>query len=381
MLPLSYGSIFTCCVFSSLLILYLVFILSREGTVLRSGTSILYIGCLVAIIRLFFPCNFSFTYDIASEKVLPAIFYIFNMEILHIPIRNIFFTATTLVAFFRLFFYFQKMYRYRKMIRRLKPVDDFNIQKILSKILAENNCKKQVEVFHIPDIGTPSIAGLIHPVIFLPRINYSDEELHYILKHEMNHYFHHDLWTGFLCEIIICVYWWNPICYLLRRQIKNISEYVNDQHLTKYMKETEKLSYMESLLRESTTKSPAVCLPTLHFQEGNLSCLEQRFHLIINPKQIRQSKAIQLLHTLVILSVLLISVLFVFEPSSIDKETQNTTFAEPTKQNTFFIKRSDQQYDMYVDQKKVGYLDSLEGFSGYKVYSNKKEAKQHETFN
>lgn len=147
------------------------------------------------------------------------------------------------------------------------------------------------------------------------------------------------------------------------------------------MKETEKLSYMESLLKESTTKSPAVCLPTLHFQEGNLSCLEQRFHLIINPKQIRQSKVIQLFHTLVILSSLLISILFVFEPSSIDKETQNTTFAEPTKENTFFIKRSDQRYDMYVDEKYACFLDNLDGFSGYKVYSNKKEAKQHETFN
>lgn len=378
MLPLSYGSVFTCCIFSSLLILYLLFILSKESLILRSGISILYLGCLAVIIRLFFPCNFVFAHNIYSGKILPVFFDLFNIEIFNIPIRIIFFTATSLVALFRLLSYFRRMYGYHKMIRRLKPLHNPKIQEILSRILEEKNCHKKIQIFYIPDIGTPSIAGLIHPAIFLPKTDYSDEELYYILKHELNHYFHRDLWTGFLCEIILCVYWWNPISYLLRKQIKNISEYTNDQKLIQHMTEAKKLSYMESLFRESAPQSTTLCLPTLHFQEGDLSCLEQRFHLIINSSHIRKNRLSQLFHTAIILSVLFISVFFVFEPSSIDEKTQNTTFAEPTKENTFFIKRSDKRYDMYVNKKRVGYLNNLDGFSGYKIYFNKKEAKKHE---
>ena len=33
----------------------------------------------------------------------------------------------------------------------------------------------------------------------------------YILKHELNHYIHHDLWFKAFGELISIIYWWNPI--------------------------------------------------------------------------------------------------------------------------------------------------------------------------
>ena len=49
---------------------------------------------------------------------------------------------------------------------------------------------------------------------------FTEKELQYIFKHELQHFYHHDLWLNMLCEIIMCFYWWNPFAYFLKVEIQ-----------------------------------------------------------------------------------------------------------------------------------------------------------------
>ena len=74
-------------------------------------------------------------------------------------------------------------------------------------------------------------------------------ELQYIFKHELQHFYHHDLWLNMLCEIIMCFYWWNPFAYFLKEKFKDMLEFANDKKITESMNEMEIYEYLECMLK------------------------------------------------------------------------------------------------------------------------------------
>ena len=283
------------------------------------------------------------------------------------------------VAIIRLLVYFRRLSAFRKLKKISLPLLDQNINQILLDILQEHGCKKQIPIYCIPSIETPAIAGLIHPIIILPKTEYSNQQLQFILEHELQHYFHHDLWLKFFCEIMVCLYWWNPLSYIIRKQLKNVLEYDNDMQITKEMSAHQQLDYANTLLKTVAPKKVPAGLPTMHFRENDPSCIKMRLRLLINPEDVEHRKIFQWIYIGAVSFVLLVSVCFIIEPRSIPSEVEETTFEEPTKKNTFFIERSDQKgYDMYVNNKLCGRLDDLKLFEGYKVYKTKKEVPQYE---
>ena len=237
-------------------------------------------------------------------------------------------------------------------------------------------------------LSSPAITGLFHPIILLPKKEYSDQELYFILMHELNHYLHHDLWKSFFCELIVCIYWWNPLSYLLRRQMKETAEHQNDISLTKNMDELEKTNYMLSLLKSSTQSHIFIPLPTLHYRGGIFSSLEKRCNVISMQDNVHKNLFSQFLHIGIILILFIFSIFFIFQPKSPapnHDEDGSIVFDEPTSKNAFFIRQHNgNTYNLYVKQNKnlyvnVGSIQNLEDYKDLKKYNNKKEAlKEHD---
>ena len=90
---------------------------------------------------------------------------------------------------------------------------------------------------------------MVHPKILLPEMDFTEKELQYIFKHELQHFYHHDLWLNMLCEIIMCFYWWNPFAYFLKEKFKDMLELANDKKITESMNEMEIYEYLECMLK------------------------------------------------------------------------------------------------------------------------------------
>lgn len=375
----TYGSVLTCIIFSSILILFIFFASHNRKFILHNGVDIIYISILLVIIRMFLPFNFNFAINIRSHKILPAFFDLFHIEIFSIRIMTYLVYIAFIGSAVQLFTFIRKQYLYHKFISIHAPIHLPEIDCILSKITKEHNLKHSIKIIYIPEIESPAIIGLFRPVILLPRLDYRTSDLEYILAHEMQHFFHHDFWMKLLCEIMVCVYWWNPLAYLLRHQLRDSLEFSNDYFITKTMTEPDKLNYLQSLLNMAKQKKKTtVTLPVLHFFEGNPSCLERRFSLLTS--ELHPKKSSKWFNYLLIFSLLIFSLCFCFEPYSVPKEDHGApVFEKPTPKNTFFIITKSKRYDMYVNHQKVGYLDSIDGFESFKIYRNKKEALKHET--
>ena len=129
----------------------------------------------------------------------------------------------------------------------------------------------------MPGLSSPAISGLIHPVILLPDREYSDQDLRFYFLC-MNSIIIYTMTYGrfFFWELVVCIYWWNPLSYMIRRLIKDTAEYANDIRLTKDRDELTRTNYMLSLLNTSKQTHTFHTLPTLHFQEGTILNIEKK---------------------------------------------------------------------------------------------------------
>ena len=197
MTPANYGSVFSCCLFGSLMMLYLYVFCRSKRFILRNGTFVIYFAVGVVTIRMLLPWNFHFAANVESHKILPFLFDLLRVKILSVEFLTILVIIFCFGSCLRLALYFYKLVRYRHLLHQLDPLDDIRILRIFSDILEEYHCTKQILIYQVPGLSSPAISGLIHPVILLPDREYSDQDLRFIFMHELNHYLHHDLWKSF----------------------------------------------------------------------------------------------------------------------------------------------------------------------------------------
>lgn len=341
MTPANYGSVFSCCLFSSLMMLYLYVFCRSKRFILRNGTFVIYLAVGVVMIRMLLPWNFHFAANVESHKILPFLFDLLRVKILSVEFLTILVIIFCFGSCLRLALYFYKLVRYRHLLHQLDPLDDIRILRIFSDILEEYHCTKQILIYQVSGLSSPAISGLIHPVILLPDREYSDQDLRFIFMHELNHYLHHDLWKIFFWELVVCIYWWNPLSYMIRRLIKDTAEYANDIRLTKDRDELTRTNYMLSLLNTSKQTHTFHTLPTLHFQKGTILNIEKRCDLISDSPKIRRNLFSQFIHIGSISLLFTLSLCFIFQPSSPAPNYDNdgtVIFDKPDSSNSFYYK-------------------------------------------
>lgn len=168
MTPANYGSVFSCCLFGSLMMLYLYVFCRSKRFILRNGTFVIYLAVGVVTIRMLLPWNFHFAANVESHKILPFLFNLLRVKILSVEFLTILVIIFCFGSCLRLALYFYKLVRYRHLLHQLDPLDDIRILRIFSDILEEYHCTKQILIYQVPGLSSPAISGLIHPVILLP---------------------------------------------------------------------------------------------------------------------------------------------------------------------------------------------------------------------
>lgn len=315
----SQGSILSCAIFGSILMLYLIILSKYTSHIFRYGTGMILSFMFLLMVRMFLPYKFIFTQNVPSYKILP-----FFLQILNYPFGKGF-TLEHLILFlwvtgifYNLIKLWTEYWDFSNFISLCTPCHSKEIQEILD-VIAKNHLHPVT--FHVVKsrhIKTPCITGFFHPVILLPDIPFRKEELRFILYHETTHYYHHDLWFLLLSELIICLYWWNPLAYMIHKQLHETLEYSDDLAITKNFSENEKLNYMEFLLNSTRTgKTPAVLKKTTeHSLKNGSHLLKNRTKLMLNHKSCYKKKPAYYGHILVLSCILLASIIFVFEPAN-----------------------------------------------------------------
>lgn len=119
---------------------------------------------------------------------------------------------------FMLVYHIWRHSRFMKMVNRWSEVETApEILQLLDTLKQEQRIKSQIEYKICSSISSPMMVGFFRPVILMPSIKLSENELILILRHELTHFKRHDLWYKTIVLAATVLHWFNPVVYFMAR--------------------------------------------------------------------------------------------------------------------------------------------------------------------
>ena len=257
MIDLTPYSILTVTVVTSIFIILFIIITKPEIVVSKLPMWLPVTLAAVMGLRLLFPVEFLFASDtLLSFDVFPHIDDVFHTDILvindivpnfNIKIVNIFCIIWITGAILFVMNYIKKYNNICRAVRVVKPTEDALILKVLNELKAEYNFSFDVKVIVSKGISSPSEFGFFRQIVFLNDYNYTENELRYILAHELTHFYNKSNWIKFFMDMVKFMLWWNPAVHLLQKHVDDLLEIYVDSYVVGKKNFEFKVGYLECL--------------------------------------------------------------------------------------------------------------------------------------
>lgn len=148
------------------------------------------------------------------------------------------------------------------------------------------NVKRSLPVLTSETVPNPMLVGFRKPLLFLPHENYADEELEFILKHELIHFKRHDIGYKLLLLVVQAIHWFNPFVWLLTREAAREIEHYCDDTVVRNQSLICRKKYCEAILSAMQKKDMRSIALSTNFSGGKHT-MRQRFVNILNMKKKR----------------------------------------------------------------------------------------------
>lgn len=146
---------------------------------------------------------------------------------------------------------------YQSFVKYIKAgrveVTDIELWERLGTLVEHAGVKKAVSLYTNHLISSPLLIGFFRPCIMLPTLDLSDSDFQYTILHELTHYKRRDMFYKWLVQIAICVHWFNPIVYLMGREINRACELSCDEAIIRNLNTAKQRAYGDTLLNAMGT--------------------------------------------------------------------------------------------------------------------------------
>lgn len=176
-------------------------------------------------------------------------------------------------------------YTFRKQALRWSiPIKSQPIAARIRILMLDMGVPLSVPVLTSEKVPNPMLVGFSKPLLLLPHEHYSEEELMFIIKHELVHYQHHDILYKLLLVTVQALHWFNPFVWLLIREAsREIELYCDDTVVSKQSLAYRK-RYCEAILSVMQKPSPRFLALSTNFLGGKNN-MKQRFKSILSMKK------------------------------------------------------------------------------------------------
>jgi beta-lactamase regulating signal transducer with metallopeptidase domain len=136
----------------------------------------------------------------------------------------------------------------------------------------------------VPGAGSPVVCGigrarLLWPAKLLDTLPAGSRRS--VVVHELAHLRRRDHWVGWLLLAAECVWWWNPLFWLVRRQVRNQAELACDAWVVTTLP-GDRRAYAEALIEVSRLVSTAALpVPAVGMSGGSRQAFTERLTMIM----------------------------------------------------------------------------------------------------
>lgn len=325
---------------------------------------ILYLFC---VLRIFLPIEFpGIQIKIEDDTVYKSIFDFFihrDADASIYPNANFFIVIGIWIAGI-LIVGCRSMISHRRFRYYLTANGDYSTdeeQRVFSEVVKEVlKSDKSVSLRKTDAIDGTFVIGLNQKTIFIPDKAYTEDELRMILRHECMHIKDKDLWVKLLVQIYCCIFWWNPIAYLLKKDLDLTLEMKCDLNTTQAFSDVQKLFYVETLKNQSILinrqKAPFVVSAELVDGKKKDKLLARIMKVLASPPNKAKQVAVNATAGVFFLLFFVSSFIFIWQPS-FDDDEMSVEYYELAddgeivdESNAYLMKNSDGNYIFYVDK-------------------------------
>jgi len=142
-----------------------------------------------------------------------------------------------------------KHYGFVKKVRRWSEnITNREILSLLENLKSEMGITRQIPICKCMFASSPMMVGIIKPQILLPTTEVAEDELYFILKHELVHYKRKDLFYKYLVLAATVLHWFNPIVYLMAKAVNILCEISCDAEVLHRADMDTRQSYGEAII-------------------------------------------------------------------------------------------------------------------------------------
>ncbi len=176
-----------------------------------------------------------------------------------------------------------RLIRLAALLRCGKPIDE-NLARIIGQASAQMGIRPLASCV-ITGIGSPVICSLLRPVLLWPAElgPLSEEASRALVFHELAHLKRRDHWVGWLEMLAHCIWWWNPVFWITRRNLRHNAELACDAYVIGALPEARR-AYASALVTVCETISLRTLVrpvPALGLSTGGRRLLERRLTMIL----------------------------------------------------------------------------------------------------
>lgn len=179
----------------------------------------------------------------------------------------------------------------RKLIRTGLPVEDKKIYSLLEAGKTTQGVSGKIRLLTSDTVKTPMLTGIFRTLLVLPEVEVNERELSTIFKHELIHYQRRDLWVKTFMLLIGAIHWFNPVIYLLTKEVETSCELSCDEQVVRDMSVEDRHFYGETILNmlgRVAEKQAGVYATLAETKKG----IERRLTLMLRFKKMSKKTAV-----------------------------------------------------------------------------------------
>lgn len=345
-------------IWSGVLFSIIALLQKNARTIRYLSVKMIFAVYIVSIFRFLFPVEFPFTVIVGDREVYAPIYRALCLDtysigawefsLVHVVV------ACWLIGSIIHIYKFCRRYRifWRQALLSDRPdeTQKQQLDRVWEQLSSQKQCQKRFAVRYTDLADVPMGFGVRRPIILLPKAEYTDTELYYILLHECSHFSKRDSLIKVAMEFLCDIFWWNVSAGVVRESMDEMLEIRCDTVVMEDAGYEEKKDYLDTLknslyrmkeLQDSRKSLTATSLLTTDKKKQ----LSKRFALIADPPKeltgIR--KAVSWVAFTVVMGItLLLSYSFIWQPaydtprSEIITDSKSTIY-ESTSNNTWIL--------------------------------------------
>lgn len=270
---------------------------------------LLYLFCVV---RLFLPLEFPHTLIAADDVIYPYIYNLLTQKrtmLANKPLVLIL-CVVWLLGFCVLLFRYARQYckAIHNVERYAEPWDE-RTNTLLKQVQQQTRRTIKVQGYIATSVESAFGIGVIRKRIILPNTDYTEAELRYVLLHEYTHFLNHDTVVKLLVTLFCIIFWWNPVVYLLQKDLEQNLEIKCDLSVARTLCGKERAAYLRtilSLMKQSDRKHRIPFAAAALFRTDADAAIKERFETVMAYSANRRNRVASAVFTSVF-TVLLIA--------------------------------------------------------------------------